>query len=245
MRDPDQLHPALRGLMEDQIIDGIVCQLKSGKEATVYVAEKRTGDQRVLYAAKVYRDLRHRSFRRDEVYREGRVILDGRLAKAVQKKTRTGRAVAFGMWVNEEATMLRRVYDAGADVPAVIAEGGPVILMEYIGNAEGPAPMLCEMKLSPGEAQHAFRAVMDNVETFLSADVVHADLSAFNVLYWEGRPVIIDLPQAVDARLNPHARELLARDIENVCRYFRRLGVEAEAEEIAQRLWHRYEMGRL
>jgi len=237
--------PALRDLIEEQIIDEVLFQLKSGKEATVYVAEKRTGEEPVLYAAKVYRDMHHRSFRRDEVYREGRVILDGRLATAVRKKTRTGRAVAFGMWVGEEASMLRRVYEAGAEVPAVILASGPVILMEYIGDADGPAPMLTEVDLSAAEARVAFDAIMGNVEAFLAADVIHADLSAFNVLYWEDRPVIIDLPQAVDARLNRHARELLARDIGSICRHFQRQGVDADAAEIAWQLWSRYELGQL
>jgi RIO kinase 1 len=86
---------------------------------------------------------------------------------------------------------------------------------------------------------------MNNVEAFLAADVVHADLSAFNVLYWEGRPVIIDLPQAVDALLNRHARELLARDIGNICRHFQRQGLNADAAEIASQLWRRYELRQL
>jgi len=245
MRSADAVPPALRDLIEEQIIDEVLFQLRSGKEATVYVAEKRTRGQSVLYAAKVYRDMHHRSFRRDEVYREARVIHDGRTARAVRKKTRTGRAAAFGMWVGDEASMLQRVYQAGADVPAVIAVSGPAILMEYIGDLDGRAPMLTEVDLSDAEARVAFDAIMNNVEAFLAADVVHADLSAFNVLYWEGRPVIIDLPQAVDALLNRHARELLARDIGNICRHFQRQGLNADAAEIASQLWRRYELRQL
>jgi RIO kinase 1 len=230
MRNADDVPPPLRDLMEDQIIDDVVFQLKSGKEATVYVAEKRTGGESVLYAAKVYRDMHHRSFHRDEVYREGRVILDSRLRTAVRRKTRMGRQAAFGMWVGEEATMLRRVYDAGADVPAVIVASGPLVLMEYIGDADGPAPMLTEVDLSGADAEAAFDAIMENVETFLAADV---------------RPVIIDLPQAVDARSNRHARELLARDIGNICRHFRRQGVQSDPDRLTWDLWSRYELGKL
>jgi RIO kinase 1 len=245
MSDRSSVPPALRDFVADELIDGVLWQLKSGKEATVYVAHKDVGDARTLYAAKVYRDLEHRSFRRDEVYREGRWIGDERVKRAVRRKTRLGRAAAFGMWVNEEASMLRRAFDAGALVPEVIADRGPAILMEYIGDERGPAPMLSEVRLSRAEAQGLFEAVMADIEALLRADIVHSDLSPFNLLYWRGEAVIIDMPQAVDARLNDHAHRLLVRDIGNVCRYFRRAGVEAQPEAIAARLWGLYMRARL
>jgi RIO kinase 1 len=245
MRNRDNVPPALRDLIEARIIDEVLFELNPGKEATVYVVQKQTDDGPELYAAKVYRDVLHRAFRRDDVYREGRVILDERIATAVRKKTRLGRAVAFGMWVGEEVEMLRRAYEAGADVPAIVEASGSVILMDYIGDLDGPAPMLSDVRLEGDDVGRVFEATMGNVETLLAADIVHADLSAYNVLYWEGRPVIIDLPQAVDARLNHKARDLLARDIANVCRYFRRLGMNVDPEPMARGLWGKYEMAQL
>jgi len=245
MSDWSALPPALRDFAEDELIDGVLWQVKSGKEATVYVVYKDSERGRRLYAAKAYRDLEHRSFRRDEVYRQARVILDERVARAVQRKTGFGRDVAFGMWVSEEATMLRRALDGGASVPEVIAARGPTILMEYIGDGKGPAPMLAELTLPRHEARDAYDTMMGDIEALLRADIVHADLSPFNVLYWRGETVIIDMPQAVDARLNQHARELLARDVANVCRYFRQAGVESDAEAITAGLWARYETARL
>jgi RIO kinase 1 len=241
MSEASPLPPALRDLAEDQLIDGLLRQLKSGKEATVYVVYKDSASGRRLYAAKAYRDLEHRSFRRDELYREARVILDERVARAVQRKTRFGREVAFGMWRSEEAAMLGQALDAGVSVPEVIAERGSAILMEYIGDERGPAPMLAEVHLPQSEAQQAFETVINDIEALLRADIIHGDLSPFNVLYWRGETVIIDMPQAIDARLNRHGRELLARDVANVCAYFGR----AEAEAITARLWGLYMRARL
>jgi len=245
MSDRDALPPALRDLAEERLIDGLLFQLKSGKEATLYVVYKDSERGRRLYAAKAYRDLEHRSFRRDEVYRQARVILDERIARAVQRKTSLGREVAFRMWVSEEAAMLRQALDAGASVPEVIAQRGQTILMEYIGDGNGPAPMLAEVSLTPDEAQKAFETVVGDIEALLRGDIIHGDLSPFNVLYWRGETVIIDMPQAVDARLNRHARELLARDVTNVCRYFRQAGVAANPDAIATRLWGLYVRARL
>ncbi len=245
MSDRSDLPPALRDLAEDRLIDGLLFQLRSGKEATVYVVYKDTERGRRLYAAKAYRDLEHRAFRRDEVYRQARVILDERVARAVQHKTSFGREVAFSMWVGEEAAMLRQALDAGASVPQVIAQRGQAILMEYIGDGNGPAPMLAEVRLSAEEAQQAFETVVGDIEALLRADIIHGDLSPFNVLYWRGETVIIDMPQAVDARLNRHARDLLARDVANVCRYFRQTGIDAKPEAITTRLWGLYVRARL
>ena len=245
MSDSDSVPPALRDFVADEIIDCVLWQLKSGKEATVYVVHKDTERGRRLYAAKVYRDLEHRSFRRDEVYRQGRVILDERLDRAVRGKTRMGREAAFGMWVSEEATMLGRALDAGASVPQIIAARGPAIVMEYIGDGNGPAPMLAELELPREEATEVFSVVIGDVEALLRADIIHGDLSPFNLLYWRGEPVIIDMPQAVDARLNRHARELFTRDVHNVCQYFRRAGVPSNPDGIATRVWGLYLRARL
>ncbi|MBM3500800.1 MAG: hypothetical protein FJX74_19240, partial [Armatimonadetes bacterium] len=130
-------------------------------------------------------------------------------------------------------------------VPEVIAQRGRTILMEYIGDGNGPAPMLAEVTLGPEEAPRAFRTVVGDIEGLLRADIIHGDLSPFNVLFWRGETVIIDMPQAVDARLNRHACELLARDVKNVCGYFRQAGIDADPEPIAARMWELYLRARL
>ena len=112
--------------------------------------------------------------------------------------------------------------------------------MEYVGNVHDPAPLLNDVSLAPGDAHNVFTRIMRNVELCLAHSVVHGDLSAFNILWWEGNVTIIDVPQAVDPRVNPNARDLLARDIDNVCRYFTRSGVRADPVRLAARLWTRF-----
>jgi len=245
MSSPAPVPVALQGFVEARQIDEVLFPLKVGKEATVYVTRKNGDGGSRLLAAKVYRDLEHRSFRRDDLYRAGRVIDDERIARAIATKTRTGRQVAFGMWVGEEAQMLRRARGAGADVPAVVAENATAILMEYLGDDEVRAPALAELRLTPEEAEELFAQVLANVTALLRADIVHADLSAYNVLCWEGRTVLIDFPQAVDACKNRNAQELLARDVTNLCTYFQRQGHERDPEPLAWELWDAWRRNRL
>ena len=229
----------LESFMVAEVIDEVVGLIKPGKEASVYLARKQ-GDPPRLYAAKVYKDTLHRSFRQDQVYRDGLFIPDARIRRAVTKGTKRGLPVRFGMWVGREAEVLGRLYQAGADIPQPVSQSGAAILMEYVGDESTAAPTLQHVALSPAEGEFLFRRLLRNVEIFLSCDLVHADLSAFNVLYWQGQIKIIDFPQAVDARFNPSARTLLARDIHNLCRYFARYGVEADASRLAQDLWRRF-----
>lgn len=235
--------PSLEAFRDDNLIVGVLGPVKSGKEATVYCCEAHRSLGVELLAAKVYRPLAWRSFRNDAVYQEGRVIRDARLRRAYRKKTPTGREVQSDLWVGREFEALRVLHEAGANVPRPVARSGPAILMEYVGNTEAPAPLLKSVRLEPDEAKHLFKLVMWNVEVFLGCNLVHADLSAFNILYWRGELKIIDFPQTVDPRFNPNALELLARDIRNVCHHFVRYGIEASAEQCAQRLWCQYLTG--
>ncbi len=232
--------PTLEAFYDDGLITDVLQRLKSGKEATLYCCRAHPSAGTELLAAKVYRPLARRSFRNDAIYQEGRFIGDARLRRAYEKKTLTGRNVQFGGWVEREFEALCILYDAGADVPAPVAQSGPALLMEYLGDEHTSAPMLKHVHLGANEASAVFRAIMRNVELFLACDLVHADLSAFNVLYWDGKVKIIDFPQAVDAFDNPSARSLLARDIRNVCRYFARYGVDADPSRLADDLWERF-----
>lgn len=232
--------PSLDAFRADNLISDVIGVVKSGKEATVYCCKAQPSTGAKLLAAKVYRSREGRSFKNDAVYQQGRVIVDARSRRAFRKKTAHGRRVQSGGWVASEAETLNLLHDAGADVPRLVAQSGSAILMEYIGDEESAAPMLKNASLEPDRARAAFDAVMRNVELFLSCDRIHADLSAFNILYWEGAVKIIDFPQAVDPFLNPSAFSLLARDIENVCAYFARTGVRANASRLAADLWRRF-----
>jgi len=132
---------------------------------------------------------------------------------------------------------LQTLHEAGADVPRPVAANEGALLMEYVGDEASAAPQLRQVTLSPSEAKPVLDRLLWNVELALRHNVVHADLSAFNVLWWEGRPTIIDLPQAVDPRSNPNASELLSRDVANICTYFERYGLRSHPEELARGLW--------
>lgn len=236
--------PSLETFYLDELITGIHARLKSGKEATVYCCQAHPSTGESLLAAKVYRPLQFRAFKDDGVYQVGR-ILDVRLQRAFRKKTRAGRQEQFAGWVGSEFQTLSLLHAAGADVPNPVAASGPAILMEYVGDAESPAPELHRVSLAGDEARRVFDLIIRNVELFLACDRVHADLSPFNILYWKGDVRIIDFPQAVDLRSNPNGFSLLARDIQNVCRYFAKCGVRGDPNRVATRLWIRYLRGAL
>jgi RIO kinase 1 len=237
---------ALDGFIGDGLISEVLYQVRSGKEATVYCCRGGEGSARELLAAKVYRPLEHRGFRNDAIYQTGRdAAMSSRTRRALAHKTRHGRDVQFGSWINAEFTIMRLLHDAGADVPDVIAHSGNAILMEYFGDRRAAAPMLFRAALGREQAAAMLRAIIDNVTLWLRHHLVHGDLSPYNLLYWDERIVAIDFPQAVDARINPSARSLLVRDLENVCDHFSKYGIRADAVRIANALWTNYQGGRL
>jgi RIO kinase 1 len=198
-----------------------------------------------LIAAKVYHDRGFRGFANDAVYQQGRVILDQRARRAFTGKTRFGREVQSGMWTAGEFETLKLLHAAGADVPRPLICSPDVILMEFVGDEDGPAMPLNRIWPKPGEAHHLFECLMRNIELCLAHNRIHADLSPFNILYRDGALTVIDFPQAVDPRFSPKARELLGRDIENVCGYFARHGVPSDPARLAGDLWFRFMRGEL
>jgi RIO kinase 1 len=216
-------------LIEQHLITEVLRPIKTGKEAVVYCCHAHPTLERELVAAKVYRPFETRSFKRDAVYQQGRERgsrPDARVLRALGKKTRHGRLHKFSAWIAHEERTLQVLHDAGADVPEPIERVGPVVLMEYVGDSEHPAPMLTNVSFDEGEAARLYEQVLGNVGLFLKNHRVHADLSAFNLLYWEERAVIIDFPQAVDPRYNDDAFDLLIRDLRNVNDFFEDHGVE-------------------
>ncbi len=241
----DPVKVALDSFLATGIITEILYPVKSGKEATVYCCRAHPSTGKDLLAAKIYRSRNHRGFKNDAVYQEGRVILDAHARRAVQKKSRFGREVQFGLWVNHEFETLAALYDAGADVPQPIARTESALLMEYFGDHEQAAPSLERSELSREQARAAFDRVLDNVELWLAHNYIHGDLSAYNILYWQGQAKIIDFPQAIDPRFNSNALALLTRDIENVCHHLARYDLFYDGARIAGQLWNKFRNAQL
>ncbi|HZU77424.1 MAG TPA: RIO1 family regulatory kinase/ATPase [Dehalococcoidia bacterium] len=231
---------ALAEFYRRELIGELLYPVKSGKEATVYCCRGGPKTGVPLLAAKIYHDRERRNFHNDAVYHEGSVILNGRNRRAAAKKSSFGREFLFGSWVVREWETLRKLYNAGADVPRPIAYGSSALLMEFVGDEDGPAPTLQSVHLNNEEAGPLLETLLRNIELWLACDRVHADLSPFNVLYHEGRITVIDFPQAVDPRLNNNARDLLRRDVENICRYFARRGYEVNTAWFVDDLWDRF-----
>lgn len=233
---------------DDHVITDVLRQVKGGKEATVYCCRANAAIGVDLIAAKVYRPRMFRQLRNDAVYRKGRETVDqegkearGRREKlAMQKKTDFGQALRHTTWLTNEFQTLRRLHAAGADVPKPFASSDNAIMIEYLGQETFPAPALSQVRLEPHTAHLLWKRLMDNVELMLAHDRVHGDLSAYNVLYWNGHAKIIDLPQAVDPYVNPEAFALLGRDIERLCQYFDRYGVNSNPAQITRDLWERH-----
>jgi RIO kinase 1 len=237
---------------DDHLISDVLRNVKGGKEANVYCCRAHPDSGLDLIAAKIYRPRMFRQLRRDSRYREGRRILDqdgkevrdDRALHAVAKRTGFGQGVLHTSWLEHEFQALALLHRSGADVPRPVARGSNTILMEYVGALEQPAPTLHQVRLERAEVKPLFERLMQNVEIMLACGQVHADLSAYNVLYWEGEIKIIDFPQMVDVERNPDAPELFQRDVERLCRYFARYGPVVDPFALAEALWVRHVGGR-
>lgn len=236
---------AIRTFLYEGLITEVVREVKSGKEGTVYCCRASPSSGYDLLAAKVYRPRQHRTFHHDAVYGEGRFTGKRRETLAVQQHTRKGRVMQAAMWVNHEYETLRMLAEAGADVPRVLAGAESSILLEYLGDDEIAAPLLTHVQLPSHVVRPLFQRLIANIDLFLRHDIIHGDLSPYNVLYWQDRGVIIDFPQAVDARSNNNAFMLLLRDITNICAYFDRYGVKSDPTRMTEHLWGRYLRGQL
>ena len=237
---------AIQEFLDEALITEVLNVLKSGKEATVYrcVAHPSLG---VPYAAaKVYHSHGHRSFQRAGIYEEGRhPDLPGQVRRAIVNRSEFGREAQLAFWVDHEFEMLSALNYAGADVPAPFACTEKAILMEFIGNEDGDSPQLQYASFEQDEAQELLERALWNIELMIRENVVHGDLSAFNILYHEGQLRIIDFPQAVDPRVNTKAKDLLQRDISNVVQFFQRhrAGLDEDAERMARNLWNLWKYG--
>ena len=232
----------LLSLIEEGLIDSVDRQLMSGKEATVYVV--RSGGQTLC--AKIYKEATQRSFRQAVDYTENRKVKNSRQARAMAKGTRYGRQQQEAVWQRAEVDALYRLADAGVRVPKPHNFLDGVLLMELVADANGePAPRLNDVALTAEQAQEYHALLLQQVVRMLCAGVIHGDLSEFNILLGADGPVIIDLPQAVDAAGNNHACRMLLRDVDNLRDYFGRYARELLQTRYGPEIWDIYERGLL
>jgi RIO kinase 1 len=235
-------HKRLQPLLDEGLIDDVVRQLMSGKEAMVFVV--RSGEETLC--AKVYKEATQRSFRQAVDYTENRRVKNTRQARAMAKKSKYGRAMQEDAWQNAEVDALYRLAAAGVRVPKPVNFHEGVLLMELVVNAEGDAaPRLNDCDFTPEDARRHHATLVAEAVRMLLAGVVHGDLSEFNILLAHDGPVIIDLPQAVDAAGNNHAQRMLMRDVGNLAAFFGRFAPELRKTEYGPEIWSLYERGML
>jgi RIO kinase 1 len=238
MKTPKRIQP----LVDDGLVDEVLRPLMSGKEAAVFVV--RCGSE--IRCAKVYKDAAQRSFKQAVQYQEGRKVRNSRRARAMEKGSTFGRNEQEAAWQNTEVDALYRLADAGVRVPQPYGCFDGVLLMELITTEDGQvAPRLNDVSMSAEQAREDFLLIIRYVVRMLSIGLVHGDLSEFNVLVNEDGPVIIDLPQVVDAAGNNNAEWMFARDVNNMTSYYGQFAPELLKTNYAREIWALYENGEL
>jgi RIO kinase 1 len=236
---------SLAGFFEQRWISDVLSKIKAGKEASVYLC--RAGDQvkSGLIAAKVFRPRMLRNLKNDQLYRQGRTDLDENghpiddpgMLKARHKRSVYGDQIRHQSWLAYEFQTLKTLHAAGADVPQPYEMGENAILMGYIGDETSAAPTLNTVTLEPAEVRPLYERILHNVELMLSNGIVHGDLSAYNILYWDGRITLIDFPQVISPAGHPSAYPIFCRDITRICEYFARQGLRSDPARLAAGLW--------
>ncbi|MEO8418162.1 MAG: PA4780 family RIO1-like protein kinase [Methylophilaceae bacterium] len=238
MKIPKRLQP----LVEDGLVDDVIRQLMSGKEAMVFVV--RCGEE--VRCAKVYKEASKRSFRQSVDYTEGRKVKSSRRARAMEKGSKYGRKAQEEAWQSAEVDALYRLAAAGVRVPKPYNFHEGVLLMELVTDEHGnAAPRLNDVEFTAEDARVHHQTLLMQVVRMLCAGIVHGDLSEFNILFGSDGPVIIDLPQAVDAAGNNHASSMLERDVGNLTSYFGRFAPELLTTEYGREIWSLYQHGDL
>ena len=238
MKIPKRIEP----LVQEGLVDEVLRQLMSGKEAMVFVV--RCGEE--IRCAKVYKEANKRAFRQSVDYTEGRKVKNSRQARAMEKGSKYGRKAQEEAWQSAEVNALYRLAAAGVRVPKPYNFLDGVLLMELVTDSNGnAAPRLNDLTLAPEQAREYHRMLMTQVVRMLCAGIVHGDLSEYNVLVGSEGPVIIDLPQAVDAAGNNHALSMLERDVRNLATYFGQFAPELLNTDYGGEIWAHYQSGTL
>ena len=232
-------------ITEHKWISDVLRKVKSGKEASVYLCRAGASVDMPLIAAKVYRPRSLRNLKNDHQYRAGRIDLDedgNALWKeadvnAVQKRTAYGEEVRHQSWIAYEYQTLEILYKAGADVPKPYAMENNAILMGFVGDHANAAPTLHSISLDLDEAKPLFERVIHNIDLMLAHDRIHGDLSAYNILYWDGDIRLIDFPQVVMPEANPASWNIFLRDVTRICQYFSTQGIKRDPRKLASELW--------
>lgn len=223
----------LNKLSKMGFLDELIAGIKTGKEASVFLGRNAEG----LVAVKVYTDLRVRSFKRDESYREGRFIGDSRIEKAIEQGSEKGLDAHQILWVQEEFRQMKHLDQHGVNVPEAIAVNGISLIMEFIGDENGnPAPRISDLKMEQEEAEEAFRQSVENLKRIVSSGRVHGDYSTFNILWHQGQAVVIDFPQVMEFKNNPNAHAFLERDVRSLCKSFRKQGIAANEAKLLREI---------
>lgn len=237
-----KIPPRLQPLVNDGLVDEVLYPLMSGKEAQVFVV--RANDE--IRCAKVYKEANKRSFKQAVQYQEGRCVRNTRRARAMAKGTRYGKKEVEAAWLNAEVEALYRLADAGVRVPKPYWFVDGVLMMELIVDEEGdPAPRLDDVAFDPDTARDYHGRMMMEIVRMLCAGLVHGDLSEFNVLIDADGPVVIDLPQAVNAAGNNSAQMMLSRDVSNMTQYFGQYAPDLLVSHYAEEIWDLFEHGNL
>lgn len=235
----------LGAFYEHKWISDVLRKVKVGKEASVYLCKPALGVDAPLLAAKIYRPSSLRSLKNVQEYRQGRADLDeeGHLLwkeadiNAIVKRTKYGEEVRHVSWIAYEYKTMEDLFNAGADVPKVYTKEKNAILMRFIGDLKTAAPLLHSVSLTVRESKILFERVIHNIDLMLKHNCIHGDLSAYNILYWDGEISLIDFPQIVIPESNPSAWKIFQRDVMRVCQFFSSQGVECNPQKLAANLW--------
>lgn len=236
---------SLNEIAGQHLISDVLRKVKAGKEASVYLCRSGDSAHPGLIAAKVYRPRSLRNLKNDAIYRTGRTDLgeDGTAlfkeadVNAIIKRTKYGEALRHTSWIAYEFKTLEELYEAGADVPKPHAMVKNSIMMDFIGDETYPAPTLNTVSLDLDEAMQLFDRVIFNLNLLLQNDRIHGDLSAYNILYWDGDITLIDFPQVVSPEDNPSAWVIFLRDVTRICQYFQSQGIDPDPRKLAADLW--------
>ena len=244
------LRDSLQPFFTQALLEDILALVKGGKEANVYLCKATSALSTPYIAAKVYRPRQFRNLRNDKMYREGRELLSGlgipiknqdnRQMRAIRNKTAFGAELTHVSWLMHEYVTLQRLHELGAAVPMPLGVGENAILMAFIGDRYQPAPVLHGVTLPTAEAQRLFEHVLYNIELMLEHGMIHGDLSAYNILYWEGNVTLIDFPQVTLSESNHNAYRIFHRDVQRICDYFAGQGVSGSPVAIANSLWAKH-----